>query len=57
LKDRDGALDSLAEAWQVAPQMAKVHPTSQELSRVLISLHKRGNPKVTALARRAGVSL
>lgn len=57
LKDRDGALDSLEEAWHVAPQMSKVHPTSLELSRVLVSLHKRSNPKVTALAKRAGIPL
>ncbi|UYB40528.1 helix-turn-helix domain-containing protein [Streptomyces sp. Je 1-4] len=57
LKDRDGAVDSLAEAWDIAPQMAKVHPTSLELSRVLVSLHKRSNPKVTALAKRAGIKL
>ncbi|BDH15631.1 helix-turn-helix domain-containing protein [Streptomyces hygroscopicus] len=57
LKDRDGAVDSLTEAWDIAPQMAKVHPTSLELSRVLVSLHKRSNPKVTALAKRAGLKL
>ncbi|MFF2813827.1 helix-turn-helix domain-containing protein [Streptomyces sp. NPDC058000] len=57
LKDRDGAVDSLADAWKVAPQMARVHPTSQELGRVLISLHKRSNPKVTALAKKAGIPL
>jgi hypothetical protein len=57
LKDRDGAVDSLEEAWNVAPQMSKVHPTSLELSRVLVSLHKRSNPKVTALAKRVGIPL
>ncbi|MFI2185399.1 helix-turn-helix domain-containing protein [Streptomyces sioyaensis] len=57
LKDRDGAVDSLIEAWNTAPQMAKVHPTSLELSRVLVSLHKRSNPKVTALAKKAGIRL
>lgn len=57
LGDRDGALNSLAEAWEVAPQMAKVHPTSQELLRVLISLHKRSNPVLTKLAKNAKVSI
>ncbi len=57
LGDRDGAVDSLADAWKATPQMAKVHPTFQELSRVLVSLHKRSNPKVTALAKRAGIAL
>lgn len=57
LRDRDGALDSLAEAWDIAPQMSKVHPTSLELSRVLVALHKRSNPKITALAKRAGIAI
>ncbi|PRH77195.1 transcriptional regulator [Streptomyces solincola] len=57
LRDREGAVDELAAAWKAAPQMARVHPTSQELSRVLVSLHRRSNPKITALARRAGIPL
>ncbi|GAB3006077.1 hypothetical protein GCM10023080_084660 [Streptomyces pseudoechinosporeus] len=44
LGDRDFALESLEEAWDVAPEMARVHPTSQELMRVLTSLHRRSNP-------------
>jgi transcriptional regulator with XRE-family HTH domain len=55
LGDRDSALASLEEAWEVAPEMAKVHPTSQELMRVLTSLHRRSNPRLTKLAKRAGV--
>ncbi|WP_280887136.1 helix-turn-helix transcriptional regulator [Streptomyces sp. LBL] len=55
LGDRDSALASLEEAWNVAPQMARVHPTSQELMRVLTSLHRRSNPRLTRLAKRAGV--
>ncbi|WEB38785.1 helix-turn-helix domain-containing protein [Streptomyces yunnanensis] len=57
LGDRDGALDSLESAWAVAPQLAKVHPTSQELFRVLISLHKRSNPRLNQIAKRAKVSI
>jgi len=57
LRDRDGALNSLVDAWQAAPQMAKVHPISQELLRVLISLYKRSNPTLTKLAKQAQVSL
>lgn len=57
LGDRDGALDSLVDAWNAAPQMAKVHPTSQELIRVLTSLHKRSNPKLAILSKRAGIRL
>jgi transcriptional regulator with XRE-family HTH domain len=55
LGDRDGALESLEAAWDVAPEMARVHPTSQELMRVLTSLHRRSNPRLTRLAKRAGV--
>ncbi|MCP9211760.1 helix-turn-helix domain-containing protein [Streptomyces sp. NEAU-Y11] len=55
LGDRDGALESLEAAWDIAPEMARVHPTSQELMRVLTSLHRRSNPRLTKLAKRAGV--
>ncbi|WP_414169681.1 helix-turn-helix transcriptional regulator [Streptoverticillium reticulum] len=55
LGDRDGALEDLEKAWALAPQMAKVHPTSQELLRVLTTLHKRSNPKLTRLAKRADI--
>lgn len=55
--DRDAALDSLVNAWDVTPQMAKVHPTSQELMRVLVSLHKRSNPTLTRLAKKAGIRI
>ncbi|MFC4508366.1 MULTISPECIES: helix-turn-helix domain-containing protein [Streptomyces] len=55
LGDRDGALESLEVAWDIAPEMARVHPTSQELMRVLTSLHRRSNPRLTRLAKRAGV--
>jgi transcriptional regulator with XRE-family HTH domain len=57
LRDRDGALNSLVDAWDAAPQMAKVHPTSQELLRVLVSLHKRSNPKLTKLVKQAQVRI
>ena len=57
LRDREGALHFLMNAWETAPQKAKVHPTSQELLRVLISLHKRSNPTLVKLAKKAGVSI
>ncbi|MFC5723815.1 helix-turn-helix domain-containing protein [Streptomyces gamaensis] len=57
LGDRDGALDSLEQAWEVAPQLAKVHPTSQELFRVLVSLHKRSNPRLNKIAKRVEISV
>lgn len=56
LGDRDGALSSLTEAWNAAPQMARVHPHSQEVLRVLTSLHRRSNPALTRLAKRAGLA-
>ncbi|MFF4157723.1 helix-turn-helix domain-containing protein [Streptomyces sp. NPDC001678] len=55
LGDRDGALTELEVAWALAPQMARVHPTSQELLRVLTTMHKRSNPRLTRLARRANI--
>ena len=57
LGDREGTLDSLEKAWDIAPEMAAVHPTSLELTRVLASLHKRSNPRLTKLAKRAGIVL
>ncbi len=57
LGDRDGTLESLEKAWTVAPEMAAVHPTSRELTRVLTSLHKRSNPRLTRLAKRAGIAM
>nr|BFF02997.1 hypothetical protein GCM10020241_46720 [Streptoalloteichus tenebrarius] len=57
LKDREGALESLTDAWEVTPQMARVHPTSQEVLRVLITLHRRSNPKLVKLASQAGVTV
>lgn len=56
LGDRDGAQTSLVQAWDVAPQMAKIHPMSREVLRVLISLHQRSNPQLVQLARRAGLT-
>lgn len=57
LGDRDGALDSLEQAWEAAPQLAKVHPTSQELFRVMVSLHKRSNPRLNKIAKRVKVTI
>lgn len=55
LRDRDGAVAELTAAWDAAPQMARVHPMSLELLRVLVSLHRRSNPTLTRLARKAGL--
>ncbi|MEF9907596.1 hypothetical protein [Streptomyces sp. P9-A2] len=52
---RDSALEALEESWNAAPETVRVHPTSRELMRVLTSLHHRSNPRLTRLAKRAGV--
>ncbi|GHD98872.1 helix-turn-helix domain-containing protein [Streptomyces alanosinicus] len=57
LGDQDGTLESLEKAWSVAPEMAAVHPTSLELTRVLVSKHKRSNERLTKLAKRAGIAV
>ncbi|MFC9842211.1 hypothetical protein ACFWFF_37540 [Streptomyces sp. NPDC060223] len=57
LGDQDGTLESLEKAWAEAPEMAAVHPTSLELTRVLVSQHKRSNERLTKLAQRAGISV
>jgi hypothetical protein len=36
--------------------MARVHPHSQEVLRVLTSLHRRSNTRLTRLAKRASVA-
>ncbi|MGH3670395.1 MAG: helix-turn-helix domain-containing protein [Pseudonocardiaceae bacterium] len=56
LGDRDGAQTSLVQAFNVAPQKAKVHPMNREVLRVLISLHRRSNPQLIKLAKQAGVT-
>ncbi|MEV6511442.1 helix-turn-helix transcriptional regulator [Streptomyces sp. NPDC051642] len=57
LGDQEGTIESLEKAWGVAPEMAAVHPTSMELTRVLVSRHKRSNERITKLAKRAGIAL
>ncbi|MGH3847986.1 MAG: transcriptional regulator, partial [Pseudonocardiaceae bacterium] len=56
LGNRDGAQTSLVQAWNVAPQKAKVHPMNREVLRVLISLHRRSNPQLVKLAKQAGIT-
>lgn len=57
LGDQDGTLESLEKAWAVAPEMAAVHPTSLELTRVLVSKHKRSNERLSKIAKKAGISI
>ncbi|MEO7195365.1 MAG: hypothetical protein ABIZ05_11165 [Pseudonocardiaceae bacterium] len=56
LGDRDGAQASLVKAFTVVPQMAKVHPMSRDVLRVLISLRQRSNPQLVQLAKQAGLT-
>ncbi|MEU1298908.1 helix-turn-helix domain-containing protein [Streptomyces shenzhenensis] len=57
LGDQDGTLESLEKAWGIAPEMAAVHPTSLEITRVLISKHKRSNERLTRIAERSGMRI
>ncbi|MGW0538563.1 helix-turn-helix domain-containing protein [Streptomyces sp. NPDC003032] len=55
--DQDRALENLVVAWDVAPQMARIHPMGREVLRVLASLHRRSNPQLVRLATLSGMSL
>lgn len=55
--DRDGALENLSVAFDVAPQMARIHPMGREVLRVLASLHRRSNPQLLRLSRLSGMPL
>lgn len=55
--DRDAALESLSTAWDVAPQMARIHPMGREVFRVLSSLHRRSNAQLLRLSKLSGMSL
>ncbi|MEU9122992.1 helix-turn-helix transcriptional regulator [Streptomyces sp. NPDC048506] len=57
LGDRDSTIESLEKAWVVAPEMMAVHPTSLELTRVLVSQHKRSNERLTQIASRVGIAV
>ncbi|MGW7363267.1 helix-turn-helix domain-containing protein [Streptomyces sp. NPDC054841] len=57
LGDQDGTLESLEKAWAASPEMTAVHPTSLELTRVMVSKHKRSNERLARLAQRAGIAL
>ena len=55
--DRDGALENLSIAWDVAPQLARIHPMGREVFRVLASLHRRSNPALLKLSKVSGVPM
>lgn len=56
LGDRDGALAHLALAWDMAPQMARIHPMGREVFRVVSSLHRRGKPELLRLSKLSGIA-
>lgn len=53
--DRDGALENLSKAFDVAPQFARIHPMGREVLRVLSSLHRRSNPQLLKLSKLSGI--
>ncbi|MGW6529825.1 helix-turn-helix domain-containing protein [Streptomyces venezuelae] len=53
--DRDGALENLSIAWNVAPQFARIHPMGREVFRVLSSLHRRSNAELLRLSKLSGI--
>ncbi|GAA0434883.1 helix-turn-helix transcriptional regulator [Streptomyces luteireticuli] len=55
--DRDGALENLTTAWDVAPHMARIHPMGREVFRVLSSLHRRSNPQLLRLSKLSGIAV
>ncbi|GGO49696.1 helix-turn-helix domain-containing protein [Streptomyces lasiicapitis] len=55
--DRDGALENLCKAWEVAPQMARIHPMGREVFRVVSSLHRRSNAKLMKLSKMSGIEV
>lgn len=55
--NREAALRNLSEAWDVAPQMARIHPMAREVFRVLASLHRRSNPELLRLSQMSGMPL
>ncbi|MFE7806278.1 helix-turn-helix domain-containing protein [Streptomyces sp. NPDC057430] len=57
LGNREAALRNLSEAWEVAPQMARIHPMAREVFRVLASLHRRSNPELLRLSQMSGMPL
>ncbi|UQA91415.1 hypothetical protein [Streptomyces halobius] len=56
LKDYSGAEEALKAAFNVAPQMAEIHPMSREVLRVLFILHQRSRPDLMDMAKKAGLA-
>ncbi|MGW7367573.1 helix-turn-helix domain-containing protein [Streptomyces sp. NPDC054841] len=57
MKDLEGAEQALKLAFDVAPQMAEIHPMSREVLRVLFVMHQRSRPELLRMAKRTGLSV
>lgn len=55
--NRDGALENLGIAWEIAPQIARIHPMGREVFRVVASLHRRSNAKLLELSKLSGIEI
>lgn len=53
--DREGAPESLPDAWAAAPQTARARPMARKAFRVLSSLHRRSNPGPLRLSELSGI--
>ncbi|MEU6964646.1 helix-turn-helix domain-containing protein [Streptomyces chrestomyceticus] len=56
LNEHAGAEQALTRAFEVAPQMAEVHPMSREVLRVLFKVHQRSRPGLLQMAKRSGLT-
>ncbi len=55
LNEYASAEQALARAFEVAPEMAEVHPMSREVIRVLFKVHQRSRPGLVTMAKRSGL--
>lgn len=56
MKDYVGTEEALERVFEVAPQMAEIHPMARDVIRVLFVLHQRARPNLMAMAKRTGLS-
>ncbi|MEU7159151.1 helix-turn-helix domain-containing protein [Streptomyces chrestomyceticus] len=56
LNEFAGAEEALTKAFEVAPQLAEIHPMSREVIRVLFKMHQRSRPGLMAMAQRSGLA-
>ncbi|MGW9170174.1 helix-turn-helix domain-containing protein [Streptomyces decoyicus] len=56
LSDHQGAEEALGKAFEVAPQMAQIHPMAREVLRVLFVSHQRARPGLLKMAKVSGLA-